>query len=173
MGFLRRSKMPPALAQALRPDETVLVNARLVGGGFLAATRFGLWHVAEDGEPTRWPWPLVSKARWQPPTLSLTVAEVVGILGPAEIILDGRPRDYQLDGVSKLTDVVHQRVRSGIVSSVHHQTAAGGLWLVMRRVPGQDGVSAQVRPDPGTQLTAVEDQVAELVHQALAEFALR
>jgi hypothetical protein len=169
MAFRRKSPMPAELSAALLPDETVLANVKLADGGWLAATRYGLWLVPDEGPPHRWSWPLVSKVSWERPMLSVTVADVVGRLGDADIIVDRPPVVFEVAGASKLTDVVHQRVRSGIVSSVHHETRAGGCWLVLRRVPGRDGLIAQLRADRGTRIDEADDELVELIRRALAE----
>ena len=173
MAWFRRTPLPPALAAALLPDELVLANAKVADGGWLAVTRYGIWQVpgadAIEQQPHRIGWPLISKARWRPPQLELIVADVAGSVGSADLITDRPARMFQLESASKLTDIVHQRVRSGIVSSVHHELPGGGCWVVLRRVPGRDGVSAQVRLDEGTTLSAVETFVELRVRVALGE----
>ena len=49
--FARRPRPPAALTAALDAEEMLLANVKLVDGGWLAVTRFGLWLVPVDGEP--------------------------------------------------------------------------------------------------------------------------
>jgi hypothetical protein len=170
MAWFRRSPMPESLSAALGKDETALANAKLEGGGWLAVSRFGLWVAEDDGAIARYDWPLVSKARWSAPVLEVTVADIVGRIRSADRIADRAPRTFTLASNSKLTDEVHRRVRSGIVTADHHDLPGGGCWLVRRRVPGRDGVVLQVRLDPGTPEGA-ERFVEPLVAAAEAEFA--
>lgn len=153
------------LRAELRPDETVLARAEVVGGGELVATRYGLWAIPGSGEPELVPWQLVSKVRWQVPVLELTAAEVMGALAGAEWIADRPPARYELTGAGKLTDAVHHRVRAGILTSSHRDLPGGGAWLVLRRIPGRDGAVVQVRLDPGVDARAVEEPLGVLVRE--------
>ena len=171
--FARRQRPPAALSAALGADESLFANVGLVDGGWLAVTRFGLWLVPAEGEPQRWGWPSISKAVWQPPVLRVTRSQVVGTLAGAEVIVDQDPVAFELARDSRLTDQVHQRVRGGIVVAEHREYGERGWWLVLRRVPGRDGLSAQVRADQGTDLEVVADQVAAHVNQLTAEYVPR
>jgi hypothetical protein len=44
---------------------------------------------------------------------------------------------------------VHTRVRRSVAASRHLPFPRGGGWVVLRRVPGRDGLTRQVRLDPG------------------------
>lgn len=173
MGLFGRSRIPARLSALLRPDELVLAVARLTGGGNLAATRYGLWVVPADAgagavvePPTRIDWATVSKVRWQSPTLELTGSDVVGRLGDADLIVDRPPVRYELAAASRVTDIVHDRVRRAIVRSEHVTFPAGGCWLVLRRVAGRDGLVGQVRLDRGTPPDGLEDLVDDWLRRA-------
>jgi hypothetical protein len=163
-----RTALPAALTRELDPAEDVQVVASLVGGEVLAASRFGLWMVSGD-EAVRWNWERVSKARLSARTLTLTAAAEIGRTDAGIVVLeDLPPRDFVLSGTNGLTDAVHSRVRRSVAASRHLPWPGAGGWVVLRRVPGQDGLTSQVRIDPGADvnaagfLVAVADTLADL-----------
>lgn len=169
-GFGHKVTPPPALIAALRPDEQVLASAQEAAGGWLAVTRYGIWKLPVDRDPQLISWSLISKATWQAPILQLIRAEVDGELAGAELIVDRPPFNYEIARPGKLTDLIHSRIRAGIISSVHHDVPGGGGWLVVRRVPGRDGAIAQVRLDPGTDPDTAQVWFTPLVEQALEPY---
>jgi hypothetical protein len=151
--FGRRRPRSPVLRAALDPNETVLAAADLADGGLLAATRFGVWHVDERG-PVRWGWDLVSKATFSTGQLRLVVAEVTDTWPDGTVLLTDRPPlDFTLAAKNVLTDVIHQRVRGSVAASRHIENP-GGAWVVLRKVAGRNGLTVQVRADPGTDTTS-------------------
>lgn len=169
-GFRKRPVPPAALTGALADDEEILASAQEAAGGWLAVTRFGIWQLPPGGEPKLIPWTLVSKVSWQTPILHVVRADVAGEVAGAELIVDRHPYNFEIADPGKLTDVIHARVRGGIISSAHHDVPGGGGWVVVRRVPGRDGPIAQVRLDPGTSTEAAQRWFPELVTEALAPF---
>ena len=169
-GFRKRPAPPAVLTEALSADEEILASAQEAAGGWMAATRFGIWKLPPGGEPTLVPWTLISKVTWQAPILHIVRADVAGELGGAELIIDRHPYNYEIAQPGKLTDVIHARVRSGIISSTHHEFPGGGGWVVVRRVPGRDGPMAQVRLDPGTPESAARQFLPDRVDEAMAPF---
>ncbi len=145
----RRRMLPPELAAVLGPDEHIEVLADLVGGQQLAASRFGLWLI--DGDmPARLGWELIARARLAARVLVVQPTQVVGELADGiQVLVDDPLREYTLAGRSGLTDVVHHRVRRSVAASRHLPFPGGGGWVVLRRVPGQDGLTRQIRLDPG------------------------
>jgi len=145
----RRRTLPPRLSAALDPDEHIQVLASCLDGKLLAASRFGLWVV--DGEKvSRLGWELVAKARLSARVLSIIPTQVVDEFPDGTVVLVDEPvREYTLSGRSGLTDVVHTRVRRSVAASRHLDFPGGGGWVVLRRVPGRDGLTRQVRLDPG------------------------
>lgn len=148
--FGRRTKVPAVIAEQTVPAERPLVAAQAADDIVLAASRFGLW-VAEAGQAERWDWAVVSKASLRDRRLSITRADEIdrweSSAWPNGIsVLRDRPvRPFQLLDGSGITDVVHARVRR----SVDKAREVPGLgWVVLRRVPGQDGLHPQVRLDP-------------------------
>ncbi|WP_111765384.1 hypothetical protein [Nakamurella deserti] len=169
-GFRKRPAPPAALTAALAPGEEILASAQEAAGGWLAVTRFGIWKLPVDAAPKLVPWTLISKVSWQAPILHVVRADVVGELAGAELIVDRHPYNYEIAEPGKLTDTIHARVRSGIISSTHHDFPGGGGWVVVRRVPGRDGPTVQVRLDPGTGVEAARPWLAGPVAEALAPF---
>ena len=164
----RRTVLPPALRTALAPDEQVSVVASVVGGDLLAASRFGLWLLAGD-VAVRWNWERVSKARLSARTLVVIAADEVGVTDDGIVLLqDLPPRQFELSATTGLTDAVHARVRRSVAASRHLAWPGAGGWVVLRRVPGRNGLTRQVRLDPGADaqasgfLPAVADTAAEL-----------
>jgi len=167
----RRRTLPPRLTAALDPDEHVQVLAGCQDGKMLAASRFGLW-VVDEQKASRLGWELVAKARLSARVLSIIPTQVVDELADGTAVLIDEPvREYTLSGRSGLTDVVHTRVRRSVASSRHLDFPGGGGWVVLRRVPGRDGLIRQVRLDPGADagapgfaaaVTAVADELASV-----------
>jgi hypothetical protein len=164
----QRVTLPPGLREALDEDEHIQAVAELADGTVLAASRFGLWHVT-DGGAGRTGWEAIAKARLAGSVLSIVPTRVVGELPDGTTVLrDDGVREYVLTGKGSLTDVVHSRVRRSVAASIHLSHPSGGGWVVLRRIPGRDGVVTQVRLDTGTDpeapgfAEAVADVAAEL-----------
>jgi hypothetical protein len=146
----RRQALPLALAAQLDPEEHIQAMAPCAGGKLLAASRFGLW-VVEDGQAARLGWESIAKARLTAQVLSIIPTEVVGEFDDGVQVLRDQPtQEFVLTERSTLTDVVHTRVRRSVAASRHLTYPASGGWVVLRRVPGRNGLLRQVRLDPGT-----------------------
>ena len=149
----RRPALPPELISAFAPEETALASTPTGAGGWLAVTRFGLW-VADDAV-LRWGWETISRAVLREQTLTITVTEVDTVWPDGtEVLLDRPPRDFPLPGPARLTDAVNARVRRSVAASAYLAWPGAGGWVVLRRVPGRDGLLGQVRLDPGADPTA-------------------
>lgn len=98
-------------------------------------------------------WELVARARLTARVLSVIPTRVAGCLpdGPdgVDVLVDEPELVFGLATRSGLTDVVHQRVRRSVAASRHVPHLGAGGWVVLRRVPGRDGLTRQVRLDPG------------------------
>ena len=70
------------------------------------------------------------------------------------MLVDEPVREYRLAGRTGLTDVVHTRVRRSVAASRTCGYPGAGGWVVLRRVPGRDGLTRQVRLDPGADVWA-------------------
>lgn len=150
----RRRVLPPALTAVLDAEEQVQVLADCTDGKVLAATRFGLW-VIDGDKAARLGWDLIAKARLTARVLVITPTQVVAEWPDGTRVLrDEAPREFTLAGRSGLTDVVHGRVRRSVAASRYLPYPGGGGWVVLRRVPGRDGLTRQVRLDPGADADA-------------------
>jgi len=151
----RRQLLPRQLTVALDPEEQIQRTADLVDGRTLATSRFGLWAVDGAGA-ARLGWELVAKARLTGRVLSIIPTRVVDELADGtQVLIDEALREYTLVGRSGLTDVVHARVRRSVAASRYLPYPGGGGWVVLRRIPGRDGLSRQVRLDPGADVRAI------------------
>lgn len=145
----RRRVLPVQLTAVLDEDEHIQVLASCLDGKVLAASRFGLW-VIEDEKATRLGWELVAKARLTARVLSIIPTQVVDQFPDGtQVLVDEPAREYTLAARSGLTDVVHTRVRRSVAASRHLDYPGSGGWVVLRRVPGHNGLTRQVRLDPG------------------------
>jgi hypothetical protein len=123
--------------------------ADLSDGKLLAASRFGLWEVGDD-RATRLGWEMVAKARLTDLVLTIIATRVIGQFADGtQVVVDEPAREYTLAARSGLTDAVHNRVRRSVAASRRLGHPGAGGWVVLRRVPGRDGLTRQVRLDPG------------------------
>jgi len=150
----RRRALPEVLRSALNQDERIAVTAACGDGQLLAVSRFGLWVVADPGAPTgqarRIGWELIARARLAARVLSVIPTRVVDHFPDGtNVLVDDPELVFGLATRSGLTDVVHNRVRRSVVASRHLPFPGAGGWVVLRRVPGRNGLTRQVRLDPG------------------------
>jgi hypothetical protein len=158
---------PEDATRPLDRGERVVAWAVADGGGTVVATQLGLWLPAPDG-PQRIPWHLVDKAVWRAGTLTVTAAEDTG----GGVLTELPPRTVRLAEPRDLPPTVRTRVERSIGYTQHHRLApAGGVRVVGRRVPGQDGLSWQLVFDPGTDPNdpLLRVQAERLVAQARVE----
>ncbi len=145
----RRRTLPAPLTAALDEDEHIQAVAELEDGTLLAASRFGLWHVSGD-TASRTGWESIAKARLTGSVLAVISTRPVGELPDGTTVLTDDPaREFVLANRTSLTDIVHTRVRRSVAASRHLPHPGGGGWVVLRRVPGRDGVVTQLRLDRG------------------------
>ena len=166
IGWLRRllgSGVPPGFPGTLAAEENVLGSAP-VGGGFLVATSLGLW--LPDGDSVRRVgWHLISKATWSGGALTVIEAAEQDSAGDAVLIADLPARRFVLERPGTVPRVVQARVTGSIRSRHHRELPGGGAWFVQRKVPGVAGTVLQVRPDPGTDPSAVRRIAAEVAER--------
>lgn len=155
---------PSGFAGTLDPDERVVGVAGLAGGGHLVLTQFGVW-VPEGAVVRRVGWHLVSRAVWDRSALLLTEAVSTGTVGGAMLLDDLPPRRFTLVEPGRVPEEVRARVTRSIRSSQYVELPGGGAWFVQRKIPGQDGLVLQVRPDPGTSADAVRRVADEVAGQ--------
>ncbi|CAM4085353.1 hypothetical protein KIPE111705_39805 [Kibdelosporangium persicum] len=151
-------RTPDDFDGTLEDGEYVIASAEVKSGGHMVATSRGLWLPGSR----RVGWHMISKATWGGGTLVLIEAVEAAKAGDAVVLADQPPVRFVFVQSGKLPDIVHARVTKSIVSRHRQELPGGGAWFVQRRVPGQDGVVLQVRPDKGTDEAAVR-RVAEEV----------
>jgi hypothetical protein len=150
----RRNPVLEALRRALPPADRILAGVRTLDGRMLAASRFGLWFVAE-GAAECWDWHLISKARLADGTMHVTVVDVVETWPDGTVVVRDRPEvTIRPQYSTRLTDIVHQRVRRSVAASRRLDWPGAGAWVALRRVAGHDGLAVQVRLDPGADAAA-------------------
>lgn len=155
---------PGGFAGTLEPDERVVAVAGLAEGGHLVLTQLGVW-VPEGAVARRVGWHLVSKAVWDRSALVLTEAVSTGTAREAVLLGDLPPRRFTLTEPGRVPEEVRARVTRSIRSSQYVELPGGGAWFVQRKIPGQDGLVLQVRPDPGTSADAVHRVAGEVAEQ--------
>jgi hypothetical protein len=142
------------LVSLIGHDELVIASVRLTPQGALAATREALY-LAWNGGQERVPWHLVSKARLEAGTLSITVADEVGTLPSGAVLLRDRGSvAVRPERRNRVTDVVHSRVRGSVVASQRVTAPRAAGWVVLRSVAGRDGLVVQMRLDRGSDSNA-------------------
>ena len=148
--------VPDGFTGHLDTDERVLAVGEVTGGGRLVVTSLGLWLPAADGAVVRRVgWHLVSKASWKDGAIALVEADEQAVADDVVLLTDRPVRRLRLADPGRVPEVVHERVTGSIRSRHHRDLPGGGAWFVQRRVPGRDGTVLQVRPDPGTDESAV------------------
>jgi hypothetical protein len=170
-GIGRRERPPAEVTALLDPDERVTSWAELATGGYVVGTPLGLWLPSpspSDGDPARTRWHLVVKATWDAPRLTLATATEGGELAGAVTLVEQPPRVLNLPAPGAVPKDVRDRVTRSVRYSAQHSLApSGGVWVVARRVAGQNGLSWQVRFEPGTD--ADDPLLREQVDRLLAE----
>ena len=146
----RRPKLPAALKPALEPEERVLTWAPIAGDKALVATNLGLWLP----DRRRLGWHEIHKAAWSGRELRITPAEVAEQRSAYTVLVDGPIVVFLLLEPGELPDQVRTRVTRSVAYTSHHAMPAGGVRVVGRRVPGQNGLSWAVRYDAGTPVDA-------------------
>jgi len=167
-GLLRRlfSGRPPVPSSAkahLEAGERELAWGQAVTGQVLVATPRGL-HIVGERAHRLVPWHEISKATWA--ERKLTVIEARPLEGNE--IGDERPWQLEFDEPGGIPVVLRQRVESSVVVTVHRKLG-GGVRLIGRKVPGQDGLLWQWRLDRQRVLTAQDRVEIEAELAALRE----
>jgi hypothetical protein len=140
-------------------DDRIVSWAPVLGGGVLAASRFGLWWPEADG-PRRINWELIDKATWHENVVTVIEADLTDDL----LLRDRAPVSLELAEARDLPPTIRQRVQSSVVSSELVTGAGIAMRVVGRRVPGRDGVSWWARLEPGISDSA---EVRAVVHDVL------
>jgi hypothetical protein len=177
MGLLdrwRRQRPPADARRDFVPGEHVAAWAPHERG-YVIATNLGLWL---PGLPDRLGWHQVHKATWSGRALTIVAARPVAAAGsgpdaPVDVVADAEPLTFPLPEPGEVPHQVHVRVDRSVARSTYHELPNGGVRVLSRRVPGVDGLTLQLRYDPGTVLAAADHQlVADLVAEAREAAAL-
>ncbi|SDP60579.1 hypothetical protein [Lentzea jiangxiensis] len=158
MGLFKRlfgNGAPDGFTGALDEDETVIASAPVQGGGHLVVTSLGLWLPGE--EPRRIGWHLVSKVKWEG-ALRVVEATEASVEGPVVLLEDLPAQRFGLDDPGRVLRAISQRVEG----SIRHRerVESPGVWILQRKIPGQDGVVWQARGDAGVALADVREAVS-------------
>lgn len=142
-----RRRLPRAARPALARNERVVAWASTSDGQVVVVTNLGLW-LPERKE--RIGWHLIHKATWSDPELTVVPAIEAGTGEGYLIMADDAPVAVSLVDADDVPIEVRKRISRSIAATTHHQLPQGGVRVVARRVPGQDGVVWHVRFDDGT-----------------------
>ena len=165
MNLLRRKpKLPARLRPALAPEERVLAWAPVGEDQAAVVTTHGLWLP----EGRKLGWHEIHKAAWSGRELRVTPAEVAEVREGYAVLVDAPVVGFLLLEPGELPDQVRTRVTRSVAYTSHHPLNTGGVRVVGRRVPGENGLSWAVRYDSGTpvKLPAVIELTDELVAAA-------
>ncbi|MFS8100287.1 hypothetical protein LFM09_24465 [Lentzea alba] len=155
MGLFRRlfgSGAPDGFTGSLEPDEVVIAFAP-VEGGHLVVTSLGLWVPG----PRRIGWHLISKVKWEG-TLRVVEAAEASLEGPVVLLEDLPAQRFAVDDPGRVLRAISQRVEGSI--RARERVESPGVWILQRKIPGQDGFVWQARGDAGVDLAAVREVVA-------------
>jgi len=166
--FRRRPKLPAELRPTLEPEERVVAWARVGEDAAVVATNRGLFLPGREG---RLGWHEIHKAAWAGRQLVVTPGEVTEQREGYLVTVDGRPITVNLLEPGDVPYAVRTRVTRSVAVTSHHHVPGGGVRVVGRRVPGEDGLTWTVRYDPGTDPEApeVREATAALVSRHVAD----
>jgi hypothetical protein len=159
--FLRRES-PPSLPPLVAGDRVVAWGTTGEGEAAVASSR-ALWlplkranavagptpESAADAPGPRWQrlgWAEIHKAAWAEGVLVITP----GVEVEPGVVVDGPIRRVRLADPRDLPAEVRTRVTRSVAYTSQHRLRAGGtVRVVARRVPGQNGLTWQLRFDDG------------------------
>jgi hypothetical protein len=134
------------------------------------ATNRALW-LRDAGEATGWArlvWADVHKATWTGDVLTI----IPGLEVEPGVVTDGPPRLLRLAEPRNLPKEVRARVTRSVAHTSHYKLSgtSGGVRVVARRIPGEDGLSWVLRFDSGVDSTEplVRAEAERYLHSAQA-----
>lgn len=132
--FQRRPAPPASALERLDGDERVLAWGTTSDDSAIVATTLGLWWTGGE----RMLWNLITHVSWSGATLTVTSAVEV-----EPSVLENQPvASVRLIEARTLPEVVEQRFYSSRSHTARHRLpGGGGVIVVARRVPGQDGLT--------------------------------
>ncbi len=127
----------------LAADERVTAWGATPDGDAVVATQLGLW--VRTGESSRrLGWHDIHKAAWAEGVLTVTP----GVEVEPGVVADAPALRLRLAEPGDLPAEVRSRVSRSVAFSSHHRLpAGGGVRVVARRVPGEDGLTWVLRFD--------------------------
>jgi hypothetical protein len=165
LSLFTRRRLPAPLRPALDRDERVVAWAS-TADSVVVVTNLGLYLPGVD---RRLGWHEIHKATWSGRVLTVVPSrEVAGGDGFVEMV-DLPPVSVTLLDPDRVPEQVRTRVLRSVAYTNHHPVPGGGVRVVARRVPGQDGLSWAVRADPGSLLDPAV--VSALVARARSEIS--
>ncbi len=166
MSLFRRQRPPEQLAALLEPDERALAWAPDETGAMLMASTLGLWLPGPDG-PTRLGWADITTAGWRDGVLRL----VRGVEVEDGYVESQRPELWSIPEPGGLPPAIRERVTHSVSVTEHFPLRpTGGVRIVGRKVPGEDGLRwrAHLDGDASRHDPQVRDQVSELIARVSA-----
>lgn len=163
--LFRRRRLPDGARPALDRDERIIAWGGAANDAVVIVTNYGLWLPGISGS-ARLGWHEIHKATWSGRALQVVPAREVASHEAYTEMTDESPVSITLLDPEKVPDQVRARVTKSVAYTSHHALPGGGVRVVARRVPGQDGLRWTVRYDPGT--PAAPDVAADLVAAASA-----
>ena len=165
MGILKKIKqrrplVPPAAAAHLDPDERPLAWAQATTGQIVLATPRGL-HIVGKSEHRLIGWHEISKGVWRDDILSITESQEVD----EHQIIDRAPWSLSFTEPGNVPVVLRQRVESSIAATRFYRLSKGAVWLIGRKIPGQDGLVWQYRAERGLDVSdeATRGEILDLL----------
>ena len=152
-------KPPEAVRAKLSPGEVLLTWATATDGAELGVTRQRLLIAddgANDGERGSLAWSEIAKASLDAGVLQVVPLQPVGTVGEVEVVRDAPALSWRFTRPAGVTDQIHHRVRRSVAASRQVGWDGGSGWLTLRRVAGVDGVTPQLRLDPGVTVPGPE-----------------
>ena len=107
--------------------------------------------------PRRIGWHLISKVKWEGALREVEATEA-STEGPVVLLEDLPAQRFAVDDPGKVLRAISQRVEG----SIRHRerVESPGVWILQRKIPGQDGFVWQARGDAGVDLAAVREAVS-------------
>lgn len=139
----RRPPVPEVMRQHVSADERVLAWARSTSGQIVATTQLGMHILGRDGHRMIG-WHQISKGVWRDGILTVTESAEVD----DQQIADKEPWGLQFTEPGNVPVVLRERVEQSIVAARYCRISSGSVWLIGRKIPGQNGLHWQYRPDP-------------------------
>jgi hypothetical protein len=170
---LFRANRPPGDGMPMLPaGERVTAWGTTADGQTVVATQLALWLPTGEGH-RRLPWQDVHKAAWSEGTMTITP----GVEVEPGVVADGTVARLRLAEPRDMPGEVRARVTRSVAYSSHQPLTGlgGGVRVVARRVPGEDGLTWVLRFDEGVDRsdTAVRQAAERVLDEARIQIETR